>query len=50
MEFELFISPTALSESINAFDFYEAKSIGLGDCFLKPLETTFMVLLLSRKI
>jgi hypothetical protein len=41
MPFELFISPVALSESIDAYDFYVTKSIGLGDRFLESLETTY---------
>ena len=49
MQFELFISPVALSESINAYDFYETKSVGLGDRFLESLETTYRKISLSPK-
>ena len=41
MQYELFISPVALSESSNAYEFYEPTSIGLGDRFLKSLEDTY---------
>jgi plasmid stabilization system protein ParE len=41
MQFELFISPVALNESMDAYDFYETKSIGLGERFLNSLESTY---------
>lgn len=41
MQFELFISPVALSESLDAYEFYELTSVGLGDRFLKSLEATY---------
>jgi hypothetical protein len=41
MQYELFISPAALSETLDAYEFYETTSIGLGDRFLKSLEDTY---------
>ena len=41
MQFELFITPVALTESMDAFDFYEANSAGLGERFLSSLESTY---------
>jgi hypothetical protein len=41
MQFELFIFPVAFAESMDAYDFYETKSIGLGERFLNSLESTY---------
>lgn len=41
MSFELFISPTALSETDDAYLFYERTSAGLGERFLKSLEEIY---------
>ena len=41
MQFDLFITPVALSETDDAYDFYETKSEGLGDRFIESLETTY---------
>ncbi len=41
MHFELFISPIALSETDDAYVFYENLSAGLGNRFLKSLEDIF---------
>jgi plasmid stabilization system protein ParE len=41
MQFELFISPVAFAESMDAYDFYETKSIYLGERFLNSLESTY---------
>ena len=41
MQFELVISPTASSETKNAYNFYEETLVGLGERFLKSLEATY---------
>ena len=41
MNFELLISPVAVSETDDAYAFYENSSAGLGDRFLKSLEDTY---------
>lgn len=41
MQYELFISPAALSETLDAYEFYETTSIELGDRFLKSIEVTY---------
>ncbi len=41
MKFDLFITPVALKESMDPFDFYEANSPGLGERFLKSLEGAY---------
>ncbi len=41
MQFELIISPTALSETDDAYVYYEESSVGLGDRFLKSLEDIY---------
>lgn len=41
MKFDLFITRVALTELMDAFDFYEANSPGLGKGFLKSLEGTY---------
>ena len=41
MSFELLIAPIAVSETDDAYDFYENSSNGLGDKFLKSLEGTY---------
>jgi plasmid stabilization system protein ParE len=41
MNFELLISPIALSETDDAYVFYKNLSVGLGDRFLKSLEDVY---------
>jgi hypothetical protein len=41
MQFELFISPVAFAESADPYDFYETKSLGLGERFLNSLESSY---------
>ncbi|MEO6452645.1 MAG: type II toxin-antitoxin system RelE/ParE family toxin [Ginsengibacter sp.] len=38
MQYELLISPTALIETGNAYNYYEKQSDGLGNRFLKSLD------------
>lgn len=49
MLFELFISLVAFSKSIDAYELYETKSMGLGESFLTPLETTYQKIAHSPK-